>query len=340
MKSGQVTIKDIAKALGISPSTVSRALKDHPDISVETKRQVNELATRLNYRPNAIALSLRSQKSNVIGVIIPEIVHFFFSSVISGIEEVANAHGYSVMISQSSEQYQKEIMVCETFINGIIDGLLVSVSKETVDYTHLKRLEEEGIPIVFFDRMVEEIAADRVIIDDFEGAYKATEHLIIQGRRRIIHFAGPQNRLIGRRRLNGYLQAMRDNGVVIDESLVIPCDTFELALEKTQKIIDDGVRFDAIFTVNDFTAAGTLKVLKRNGIDVPKSVSVVGFGDENVAQMVDPSLTTIRQPGYEMGRRAMEMLIARISQAKQENFVPATEVLKTSLVVRDSSKTR
>jgi LacI family transcriptional regulator len=338
MKSTQVTIKDIARELGISPSTVSRALKDHPDISVETKRQVNELARQLNYRPNIIALSLRSQKSNVIGVIIPEIVHYFFSSVISGIEEVANQHGYSVMISQSGEDYAKEVAACDAFFNGIIDGLLVSVTKETEDYSHFHRLEEEGIPIVFFDRIVEEIASDRVIIDDFGGAYQATEHLIIQGRRKIVHFEGPQNRLIGQNRLNGYLQAMRDNGVVIDPKLLIPCDNFQAAIVETQRLIDNGVKFDSIFTVNDFTAAGALKTLLKNGFKVPHDVSIVGFGDDQTAQMVDPTLTTVRQPGFEMGKKAMELLIKRIRQDRPEP--PVTEVLKTNLVVRESSKVR
>jgi len=336
MKSSQVTIKDIARELGISPSTVSRALKDHPDISQETKRLVNELAKKYNYKPNAIALSLRNQRSNVIGVVIPEIVHYFFSSVISGIEEVANANGYSVMISQSNEDFNREVAACETFLNGIIDGVLISVSKETNDYTHFHRFEEEGIPIVFFDRSVDEIQADRVIIDDFDGAYQATEHLIVQGRRKIVHFAGPQNRLIGQNRLNGYLKAMRDNGVVIDERLIIPCDTFQSALVETQKLIESGLKFDSIFTVNDFTAAGALKILHRNGYKVPDDIAVVGFGDDQTSLMVEPTLTTVNQPGFEMGKKAMEQLIRRITQTKTEP--PVTELLKTQLIVRESSR--
>ncbi len=338
MKSNQITIKDIARELGISPSTVSRALKDHPDISQETKRLVNELATKYHYKPNIIALSLRSQRSNVIGVVIPEIVHYFFSSVLSGVEEVAKAHGYSVMISQSGEDFEREVAACDIFLNSIIDGLLISVSKETADYSHFHRFEDEGIPIVFFDRAIEEINADRIVIDDFDGAYQATEHLIIQGRRKIVHFAGPQNRLIGQNRLNGYRKAMRDNGVVIDESLIMHCDTFQAALVETQKLIDSGVKFDSIFTVNDFTAAGAVKILTRNGIRIPQDVSVVGFGDDQTSMMVEPTLTTVSQPGYEMGKRAMEQLIRRITQNKQEP--PVTEMLKTQLIVRESSKIR
>lgn len=336
MKSSQVTIKDIARELGISPSTVSRALKDHPDISTETKKLVNELAKKYNYKPNIIALSLRNQRSNVIGVLIPEIVHFFFSSVISGIEEVANAHGYSVMISQSAEDFEREVAACDAFMNSIIDGILISVSKETNTYEHIRKFEEEGIPIVFFDRVIEGINADRVVIDDFDGAYQATEHLIVQGRRKIVHFAGPQNRLIGKNRLNGYLKALRDNGVVINEQLIIPCDTFQKALSETQHLIDSGIAFDSIFTVNDFTAAGALKILNRNGIKVPQEVSVVGFGDDQTSIMVDPTLTTVNQPGFEMGKKAMEQLIRRITQSKQS--APVTEILKTRLIVRESSK--
>ncbi|HDP55083.1 MAG TPA: LacI family transcriptional regulator [Bacteroidetes bacterium] len=336
MKSSNVTIKDIARILSISPSTVSRALKDHPDISQATKDQVNNLAKEMNYRPNPIALSLRSRRSNVIGVVIPEIVHYFFSSVISGIEKVAGEHGYSVMVSQSGESYEKEVEVCSTFQHSIVDGILISVSKETDEFSHLQKFEEEGIPVVFFDRMIEEFESDRVLINDYEGAYKATEHLIVEGRRRIIHFAGPKNRLISKNRLKGYLDAHKNNGVVIDESLVIYCDNFDSALTETQRIIDSGVKFDAFFTVNDFTAAGVLKTLKKNGVKVPNDVSVIGFGNDYIAEMIEPTLTTVSQPGFTMGERAMQTLIHRI---KNEKSNPAqTEVLPTSLVLRNSTK--
>ena len=204
MKIANVTIKDIARLLDISPSTVSRALKDHPDISKATIEKVKQLAKEMHYRPNPIALSLKSRKSNVIGVVVPEIVHYFFSSVISGIENVAQEHGYSVMFSQSSEDFKKEVEVCNTFRNSIIDGLLISVSKTTDDYTHLQEFFDEGVPVVFFDRMVEGMEADRVLMNDYDGAFQATQYLIVEGRRRILHFAGPQNRLIGQNRLKGY----------------------------------------------------------------------------------------------------------------------------------------
>jgi LacI family transcriptional regulator len=242
------------------------------------------------------------------------------------------------MISQSMEDYEKEVAACNTYLNGIIDGLLISVSKETVNYDHIKKLEEAGIPIVFFDRSIDEFASDKVVIDDFSGAYQAIEHLIIQGRRKIVHFQGPQNRLIGQNRLNGYIKAMKDNGVVIDNNLIIPCDTFQLAIHETQKLIDSKIKFDAIFTVNDFTAVGVIKTLQNNGLRVPQDVSVVGFGDDQVAVMIEPALTTINQPGFEMGKKAMELLIKRINQSNFEP--PVNEVLKTKLVIRESSKVR
>lgn len=338
MKTSNVTIKDIAKILGISPSTVSRALKDHPDISKSTKDQVNKLATEMNYRPNPIALSLRNRKSNVIGVVIPEIVHYFFSSVISGIEKVANEHGYSVMVSQSGESFEKEVEVCNTFIHSIIDGLLISISKETDNYEHLRKFEEDGIPMVFFDRMIEEFETDKVLINDYEGAFQATEHLIIEGRRRIVHFAGPQNRLISQNRLKGYLEAHKKNGVVIDESLVILCDNFEKAILETQRILDSKLNFDSIFAVNDFTAIGAIKTLIKNNIAVPDNISVIGFGNDHIAEMFEPTLTSVSQPGFTMGEKAMQMLINRINSEK--TLPSQTEVLPTKLIIRNSTKHR
>lgn len=337
MKTGHVTIKDIAKILGISPSTVSRALKDHPDISKPTISQVKKLAAELKYRPNPIALSLKSRRSNVIGVVIPEIVHYFFSSVISGIEKVANEHGYGVMVSQSSDSFKKEVEVCNTFSNGIIDGILISIAKETDSFEHLQMLSDDGIPVVFFDRMLDEFDTDTVLINDYEGAFRATEYLIVEGRRRIVHFEGTKGQSISKNRLRGYLEAHRKNGVVLDESLVIPCDTFENALIETQRIIDEGLKFDAIFAVNDFTAAGAIRTLKKNGVSVPKDVSVIGFGNDYIADMIEPTLTTVSQPGFSMGEKAMQMLISRINSGKNAPF--QTKVFPTRLMIRNSTKT-
>lgn len=336
MKSHPVTIKDIARELGVSPSTVSRALKDHPDISEETRRHVRELADRMKYKPNAIALSLKNRKSNVVGVIIPQIVHYFFSSVISGIEEVAGKYGYSVMIAQSNELFDKEVEAMAALADGRIDGLLISISKETVKYEHLRQFKEEGIEIVFFDRVPDDFKSDSVVIDDFQGALKAVQHLIDGGHRRILHLAGPQTRLIGRKRLKGYLQALENNRIPFDEKLVVPCDSFDAALNMMPELVSSGLQFDAVFTVNDFTAAGVIQALKKLGKHVPEDMAVVGYGDDDIAKMIDPTLTTVRQPGKEMGARAMELLHKRLSSLEESNDI-ISEVLQAELVQRNSS---
>jgi len=336
MKSHPVTIKDIARELGVSPSTVSRALKDHPDISEETRRHVRELADRMKYKPNAIALSLKNRKSNVVGVIIPQIVHYFFSSVISGIEEVAGKYGYSVMIAQSNELFDKEVEAMAALADGRIDGLLISISKETVKYEHLRQFKEEGIEIVFFDRVPDEFKSDSVVIDDFQGALKAVQHLIDGGHKRILHLAGPQTRLIGRKRLKGYLQALENNRIPFDEKLVVPCDSFDAALNMMPELVSSGLQFDAVFTVNDFTAAGVIQALKKLGKTVPEDMAVVGYGDDDIAKMIDPTLTTVRQPGKEMGARAMELLHKRLSSLDESNDI-ISEVLQAELVQRNSS---
>jgi LacI family transcriptional regulator len=244
MKSGLVTIKDIARELKISPSTVSRALKNHPDISEDTKRAVNKLAEKLNYQPNAVALSLKQRRSNTIGVIIPEIVHYFFSSVISGIEDVAYDAGFNVVICQSNEMYEREVANSKTLLASRVDGILVSISKETKEYKHLYNLRDNGVPLVFYDRVVPDFDADQVIIDDFDAAYRATKHLIDTGRKRIAHFAGPQNLLIGKNRKEGYLKALEEAGLNARENWIFDADTFEKARLAALDIVGKGMEFD------------------------------------------------------------------------------------------------
>src|SRR6186997_1771573 len=222
MKYNQVTIKDIARELGISPSTVSRALKDHPDISPETKKAVNELAEKLNYQPNIVALSLRQSKTNTLGVIIPELVHFFFSTVISGIEDVAYSAGYNVIITQSNESLQREKIDIKALFNSRVDGMLISVSRETNNFEHIEAILAKGVPMVFFDRVYENANSSMVIVDDLSGAKDATRHLIEQGCKRIAHLEGPPNLVISKQRLQGYLDAMNEGGMPIDQSLIIP----------------------------------------------------------------------------------------------------------------------
>lgn len=337
MRSHQVTIKDIARELGVSPSTVSRSLKDHPDISPATKKQVKELVEKLKYRPNAVALSLRSRKSNIIAVVVPEIVHHFFSSVISGIEEVAMEAGYNVMIFQSNERYDREVLITRALSSNQADGVLVSVSKTSRNFGHFSELMNEGLPLVFFDRACEELYADRVVVDDFNGAFNAVEHLIRTGCRRIAHFGAPQHLQIGYQRKRGYISALEKNGIQPDEQIMIKCDTHDEALEMTPEIMRLPDPPDAIFTVNDLTAAGVLKVLKQMRFRIPEDVSVIGFTDGLVSTVTDPLLTTVSQHGFDMGKKAMEMLLKRIN-ALEEDYPAVTEIIKTELVIRGTTR--
>lgn len=337
MKGHQVTIKDIARELGVSPSTVSRSLKDHPDISAATKKQVKELVEKLKYKPNAVALSLRSRKSFIIAVIVPEIVHHFFSSVISGIEEVAMDAGYNVMIFQSSEMYDREVLIARALASNQADGVLVSVSKTSRKFGHFRELMNEGLPVVFFDRACEELDTDRVVVDDFNGAFNAVEHLIRTGCRRIAHFGAPQHLLIGYQRKRGYISALEKNGIEPDEQLMIKCDTHEEALELTPGIMRLPEPPDAIFAVNDLTAAGVLSVLKQMRFRIPEDVSVIGFTDGMVCTVTDPPLTTVNQHGFDMGKKAMEMLLKRIN-VLDVDYPSVTEVIKTELVIRGTTK--
>lgn len=336
MRSNQITIKDIARILGISASTVSRALKDHPDINVDTKKAVNELAGKLKYQPNAVALSLKNSRSNTIGVIIPEIVHYFFSSVISGIEDVASQKGFTVIICQSNESYQREVANARTLLSHRVDGILVSISKETHSFDHFVDLQSSGIPLVFFDRIAPEISADQVIIDDMEASYKATRHLIETGRKRIAHFAGPQSLVIGRDRLQGYINALVEAGLPVDNRLIVEADTFEKARNTVVEMLDAGIVPDGIFAVNDLTAIGAMQTIQKRGLKIPEDISIVGFSDGRFSGITDPNLSSVDQHGYEMGTTAAEMLFHRILSAEEE-YIPEVKVLTADLIVRGSS---
>jgi LacI family transcriptional regulator len=336
MKKGFATIKDIARELKVSPSTVSRALKDHPDISGETKRAVNELAEKLNYQPNAVALSLKQQRSNTIGVIIPEIVHYFFSSVISGIEDVAYEAGFNVIICQSNEMADREKANVKTLLASQVDGILVSVSKETKDFSHLEKIRKNEVPLIFYDRIVPGFVADQVIIDDFDAAYRATRHLVDSGRKRIAHFAGPQNLLIGQQRKEGYKKALEDAKIHLGETLVYDADNFEKARLAVLKILESGIDIDGIFAVNDLTAIGAMQTLQKRRIKIPDEVAIVGFSDGRFSGITDPTLTSVDQHGYEMGTVATRMLLKRI--LSKEDYPCETKVLNANLIVRGSSQ--
>lgn len=337
MSSKQVTIKDIARELNISPSTVSRALKDHPDISQPTKDKIQKLVDKYHYRPNAVALNLRNGKSNVIGVIIPEIVHHFFSSVISGIEEVVQAHGYSVMLCQSSEMYDREVVNSRVMLSSRVEGVLASISKETMKFGHFQDLLHQNIPLVFFDRIAPTLETDRVVVDDFNGAMKATEYLIKTGCKRIAHLSASQKLQIGYQRKRGYISALEKNGIEVDDDLVTHCDKFDKALEIIPQMMALPNPPDAIFCVNDVTAAASLKCLKKLGYRIPEDISVIGFTDGLVSTVTDPALTTISQHGFHIGRRSAEILFKRIADDTMD-YKTKTEIIPTELVIRESTK--
>jgi len=336
MKSGLITIKDIARELKVSPSTVSRALKNHPDISEETKKAVNELARKSNYQPNAVALSLKQSRSNTIGVIIPEIVHYFFSSVISGIEDVAYNAGFNVIICQSNEKYDREVVNTRTLLANRVDGILVSISKETQNFDHFYKVSENGVPLVFYDRVVPGFDADQVIVDDLEAAYRATKHLIEGGRKKIVHFAGPQNLLISQRRKEGYLKALHEAGIESRKEWIIEADNFEKARIAILHILEGKIAIDGLFAVNDLTAVGAMQTLQKRGFKIPDQIAIVGFSDGRLSGITDPELTSVDQHGYEMGTIATELLLKRILGDKSESPYEI-KVLNAELIVRGSS---
>ncbi len=337
MKKGQVTIKDIAKELNISCSTVSRALKDFPGISPTTRKAVTELANKYNYRPNAIALSLRNQKTNIIGVIIPETVHFFFSTVISGIEDEAMKEGYNVMICQSNENFEREADSIDALMSARVDGLLVSISRETSDLGHLQKVVNDGIPMVFFDRLVEGMNASSVIIDDYQGAYDAVEHLIQQGCKDIVHLSGPNNLIIARKRKEGYISALEDNEIPVIEENIIECryGTEEEGEQAMDKLLASGRKIDGVFTNNDMAALGALKSVKKAKIKIPEEIAIMGFSNWQFSSLINPSLSSVAQPGYEMGREAAKLIFQEIND--DSNGKSIIKILDTELVIRESS---
>ena len=334
---GQVTIKNLAEELGISPSTVSKALKNHPDISQETRKKVNDLAKLWNYYPNPIALSLRNSRTKTIGLIIPEIVHHFFSSVISGIEDVAYDAGYNVMIYQSNESFNRELIAVQALLNSRVEGILISLSKETRNFDHLRNVLDHGVPIGMFDRVCEGIETDKVTVDDYQGAYSAVCHLIRTGCRRIAHLSGPPGLPIADFRRGGYLDALRDNNLKINRDLIIYCDNFKQALIRTKQLMNLAEPPDAFFTVNEFTATGVVKSLYDLKIKIPEEVSIFAFSNGLITQVTNPALSTVDQHAYQIGQTSAELLLDRLlNQQITRPFIH--QVIKTELIIRESTR--
>jgi len=336
MKQNITSINDIAKALGVSASTVSRALKDHPDISADTRSKVQDFARSVNYRPNALALSLKKQRSFTLGIIIPEIVHHFFSCIISGIEDLAYGKSFRLMICQSNEEYEREKINLQALLDHRVDGILVSMSKNTFQYDHFEAAVMQGIPLVFIDRVCNQLDTDQVVTDDYQGAHLITTHLIRRGNRRILHLAAPQHLVIGRERLHGYSDALTDHNISYDEKLVIHCDTPCRVDEFSKQILELAPNIDGIFAVNDFTAIAVMQLLQENGYSIPNDIAVAGFGDDPIATIARPKLTTVEQRGYEMGREAVRMLISRLENTNAEERFQ-TKTFSAKLKLRDSA---
>lgn len=335
-----ITIKDIAKALGLSTSTVSRALRNSYEINPETKKLVMEYAERMNYRPNPIALSLRDSKSKSIGVIIPEIANHFFSQLINGIESIAYNLGYHVVIFQSHESYEREVANTNYLVSRKVDGLLISLSSLTTNLFHFQDLIERGLPIVFLDRVPNGIETHKVVVDNFAGSYEATEHLIKSGRRRIAHLTSPIYLSITTERLAGYKQALEDYGLPFDESYVKYCYHGGKVAAENEQAVQEMLEMpeppDAIFTASDRLTTGCMSVLQKSNIKIPEQIAIVGFTNISVAELLNPPLTAVVQPAMEMGQQAVELLI-RLIEHPQKTDVFETRSLKTSLIIRESS---
>jgi LacI family transcriptional regulator len=336
-KQSETTIHDIARKLNISASTVSRALNGNNLISRATREKIKKEALAMGYRPNTMAANLRSRRTNTIGVIVPLINRHFFSSVISGIEDVAYKNGYAVTISQSNDNFKKEEKIAQTLFSNRVDGLILSIGMETKRYEHLKLFSDRNVPMVFFDRVVDEIEAHKISVDDYKGGYKATTHLIKQGAKRIAHIGGPLNLKIYQKRLDGYRAAMKNAGLPIDESMLIHNSlTRADGTKAIKKLFSKKTTPDAIFCANDTTALSAIIYFNEHAIKVPDDVLIVGFSNEPFSEVVTPSISTIGQPGFEMGQKAADLIIGQIkNKDKPAEFQQI--VMPTELIVRQSS---
>ncbi|MBX2963529.1 MAG: LacI family DNA-binding transcriptional regulator [Cyclobacteriaceae bacterium] len=337
MKRERATIHDIAKKLDITASTVSRALKDHPRISEATKKAVLKEAKNLNYQPNHIAAALRIGRSKIIGIIVPTADRSFFSSVVRGIEEIANASQYNVMICQSYDIFEKEVATIEALINARVDGIIASYAKGTESFDHFIKVKDKGIPLILFDRSNEDIGVSNVILDDYRGAYEAVNHLIKQRCKRIAHLTGIKKISIYNERFRGYREALLDNGLSFDESLVIESDMqLEDGIESMKKLLSLPVLPDAVFAASDYSAMGAMQALKERNIRIPEDIALVGFGNEPFTRFSEPQLTTVDQRSKEMGNATAEIFLEQVGGLRKP-FVPKKTVLKPELIIRKSS---
>jgi LacI family transcriptional regulator len=337
MKKEKTTIHDIAKKLNITASTVSRALNDNPRISDDTKKLVRKAAIKLKYQPNQLAAALRNGRSNILGIIVPTADRSFFSSVVRGVEEIANQSRYNVMICQTYDHYEKEVATIEALLNAQVDGVIASHAKETANFDHFLKLKAKGIPLIMFDRSNDELEVSHVVIDDFLGGYKATEHLIQQGCRRIAHFTNARKISIYKERFRGYREALADNKIPYDPALVIESD---LQLEDGRNGMTQLLKLkqipDAVFSSSAYGAMGAMQILKEKNIRIPQQVALVAFSNEPFTEFTEPALSTIDQHSLRMGNAAAQIFLEQIA-SDQKKFIPQKVVLKPELIVRGSS---
>ncbi|RKR09541.1 LacI family transcriptional regulator [Flavobacterium sp. 90] len=336
----KATLKQIAKELGVSVSTVSKALNDSPEISEQTKVKIKEYAKLKNYKPNVIGLNLKNRKTKTIGVIIPNILNSFFAKVFSGIEKVADKKGYNVITCISNESLEKEIHTLEMLSNGTIDGFILSVSEEAQklqDYSHFSAIISDGTPIVMFDRIADEVECDKVVVDDFDSALNSTQHLIDLGCKNIALISSVDNLSVGKLRADGYLKALADNNIPVNEKIILRTDSEDDMKAKIDAIFDN--KIDAIFALDENDSVAALRVSLKKGYKVPEDISIIGFADGILAsRRLSPSLTTVSQHGIEIGEVAAKQLIKRLEESEEETSDYETIVIKTKLKERESTR--
>ncbi len=334
----KITLKDIARELEVSISTVSKALKNSEEISRDTKEKIQAFAKLYNYKPNNIAISLKNKRTKNIGVIIPDIVHHFFTTVFRGIEKYANAHGYNVIVCVSDESFDKEVINMEMLANGSIDGFILALSAETQernDFNHLKEVTEQGIPLVLFDRTTDEVICDKVIINDYEAAYMAVERLLQSGKKRIALFTTESYLNVSRKRKEGYINALKDHGMGEDDDLILHLP-YQFEEEQLSQDFFDSREFDGLLCVNEIFAIRAMRIAKKKGIRIPEDLSIIGFTDGILSKLSSPSLTSVAQHGIRMGEIAAQMLIDKI-ESDRESETYRTEILEASIIEREST---
>lgn len=335
-----ITLKEIASKLGISITTVSKALKNYSDVSDKTKKAVVALAKELQYTPNSFAVNLRTKESKTIGLIVPELVHHFFSNVVNAIIDEAEKNGYLVIILQSNESLELEKKQVELLINKRVDGIIMSLSNESNNDEHIKEIVDRKIPFVMFDKIAKLSKCSKVIINDQSAAFNAVQHLIDVGCRRIAHIRGPVNPQNSVDRFIGYKKALEKNNIPFDSTLVYTCEkvNFEEGKSFAEQIIKEHDDIDGIFAITDLVAVGVLAFLNENNISIPEQVAVIGFSNWFMAQVLTPKLSTVDQPSYEMGIASFNLLLQEMNCYKEGVvFTPKTVELITSIIVRESS---